>query len=283
MIMFKSFGRSWSLMKSSFSVRKSDKELVVFPFLSGAVSLLALIAFILPLIVLDIIENEMLFYVGLFAYYFVVSFVAIFFNAALVGAASIRLNGGDPTVRDGFNIAMENLPSIAGWAAISATVGLILRVLAGKSRSNALGRIAVGLIGGAWSLVTVFVVPVLVIEKVGPIEAIKRSTGIVKNKFGELVIGQLGLGLASIAVYIVAIASAVVLVMLLSAVAGGPGLIAGIIIGVMLVVAAGILMSALNAIFIAALYHYAKTGQDPREWHIGEMVAQAGGEQGRIS
>ena len=49
-----------------------------------------------------------------------------------------------------------------------------------SERSGNLGRIVTSLVGLAWNLATYLVVPVLVIEGVGPVEAIKRSAGLLK-------------------------------------------------------------------------------------------------------
>lgn len=269
--MFESFGRSWELMKSSYSVLRSDKELLTFPIISAVLGLIAAITFFLPLVLFDLTDSVLL-YPIVFLFYFISYFIIIFFNSALIGAASIRLKGGDPTVKDGINIAMANLTNIAAWAAVAATVGMILRALAGKSRNNLLGRIVIGLIGGAWSIITYFVIPVLIFEKVGPLEAIKRSAYLVKDQFGEYIIGNMGLGAANfllaIAVFILVGIPAASFYLLL----GPVGLIPAVILFVIAFVALGIVMSALNAIYVAALYHYAKTGQEPANWKIGSIV-----------
>ncbi len=65
--------------------------------------------------------------------FYLVQYVVIFYaNTALVGAAMIRLNGGDPTVRDGFRIANSRFGAIIGYALIAATVGMILKALIPK-------------------------------------------------------------------------------------------------------------------------------------------------------
>ena len=53
-----------------------------------------------------------------FVFYVLAYFVAIFFNTALVGAAMIRMDGGNPTLRDGLAI-----DSIAAFGRFSASVG----------------------------------------------------------------------------------------------------------------------------------------------------------------
>src|SRR5690606_33503734 len=105
----------------------------------------------------------------LFAYYFVNYFVIIFFNSALISCAIIRFKGGNPTLSDGFSAASSRLPQIAGWAAVAATVGVVLRII--ESRSEKVGEIVAGLLGMALSAVTSFVAPLIVVVRTGPVSA----------------------------------------------------------------------------------------------------------------
>jgi Family of unknown function (DUF6159) len=61
-------------------------------------------------------------------------------------------------------------------------------------RAGAVGRIAASLLGVGWNIATYLVVPILVVENVGPVEAIQRSTRLLKQTWGEQIIGNLGLG-----------------------------------------------------------------------------------------
>ena len=105
----------------------------------------------------------------------------------------IRLRGGDPTVGDGFRIAAQHFGTILSYALISATVGMILRWL--SERGKGLGRIVSGIAGMAWNLATYLVVPVLVLEDVGPWQAIQRSAALLKKTWGEQIAGNLSVGL----------------------------------------------------------------------------------------
>jgi hypothetical protein len=190
-------------------------------------------------------------YMYLGAFYFAAYFIAIFFNAAVVGAATIRLQGGDPTIGDGFRLASSKLGKIAGWAAISATIGLILRSL--EERFGFLGDLVVGLIGAAWGAVTFFVVPVVLYEPVGVIEGIKRSAGIFKKRWGETFVGTGSIGLA---MFLLALPIVIV--------AGGLGALSvplGIVVGVLGIVSLVAVGSALSGVYNAALYRYATTGE----------------------
>ena len=127
--------------------------------------------------------------------YFVTVLIATFFNAALIGATLKRLRGGDPTFRDGLQIAFGRIGSILGYSAIAATVGVVLQVI--RSKSNAVGDVAAGVLGVAWGVATFLVVPVLVAEDIGPADAVKRSGSLLKKTWGEQVVGNVSLGLIS--------------------------------------------------------------------------------------
>lgn len=276
--MFERISNSWELIKASWSVLKADKELAIFPVISGVGVILISITFIIPMFAAGMFDSFVGGNVQIFSYlilflYYVATYTVIFFaNTALVGAAMIRLKGGDPTVRDGLNIAMENLSSILGYALIASTVGIVLRWL--SERAGFIGRIIIGLIGMAWTLATYMVVPVLVVEKVGPVDAIKRSTELLKKTWGEQIAGNLGLGL----VFGLIMVGVVLATSLLAAVSAGLeafGLMAVVIgFGAIAFLSLIIISSTLNSIYTAAVYLYAAEGQ-ASEWFDDQLIAQA--------
>ena len=192
------FRRSWRLAKASWAVLKADRELLVFPLISFLALVVVLIAFAIPAALIGLTnpqtgEYNIATLVLGFLFYVVAYTVAFYFNTGLVGAAMIRLDGGDPTVADGFRIATSRLPAIIGYAVIAATVGMVLRAIA--ERAGFIGQIVIGIIGFAWSVLTFLVVPVLVVENVGPIQAVKRSGALLRKTWGEQLIGGGGIGL----------------------------------------------------------------------------------------
>jgi hypothetical protein len=177
--MFQRIANGWQLAQQSWRVLTLDKELLLFPLISGIACMFVMASFALPLwasgyvdVVTDGDEsgisqaNQIIGYVVLFAYYFVNYFVIIFFNSALISCAIIRFKGGNPSLRDGFSAASSRLPQIVGWALVAATVGLILKII--ESRSEKVGAIVASLLGMAWSAVSYFVVPVIVVERGRP-------------------------------------------------------------------------------------------------------------------
>src|SRR5260370_1391059 len=137
-----------------------------------------------------------MFLLGMFALYVVNYFVIVFFNVALVGVANSRLMGGTWTFRDGIELAWERTGTILQWALVAATVGVILRTL--EERLGLIGRIIIRIIGFAWTLACYFVVPVLAFEDLTPIDAVKRSSKLFRDTWGEKVIGGFSLSLVSL-------------------------------------------------------------------------------------
>jgi hypothetical protein len=257
------FSNSFALVKASANVLRLDKELMVFPLMSGIATVLVAASFIAPIFMIGpeiFVEGESASYAAYafgFLFYLVQYFVIFFFNAALVGAALIRLDGGDPTVSDGLAIASKRMGSILGYAAIAATVGMVLRFIA--ERAGFLGRIVTGLIGLAWTLTTYLTVPILVTKDIGPVDAVKESVAIFKRTWGEQVVGNFGM---SLAVTLMGISWTCVgfVMMFLATPMGAYGVVPAIAIWVLGYVFLALFASALNGIYTAALYRYAITG-----------------------
>lgn len=289
--MFGSFSRSWQLVKASYGVLKQDRELLWFPVMSFLATIVATIVMITPIAASGIFESlasetgevsnaqAMTGVIFTFLFYLVMYFIVIYFNTCLIGAAMIRLDGGDPTVKDGFQIANSRLGKILGWAAIAATVGLILDMLSNMARDSEnpataiIGQIIIGLIGFAWNLITFLVIPVLIIENIGPVAAIKRSGNLLKSTWGENITGSFSMGLIQILVMIV-VGLVIGLPLVLVASAVGSSFVWVIAIGLVFILLAGIALffAALGGIFQAALYKYA-TDQDTAA--VGEFFDPA--------
>ncbi len=260
------FARSWALAKASLAVLRSDKELLVLPLVAAVVALLVAATFILPMFGLGLLDKSagepspLLYLLG-FAFYLAQYFVMTFFSAALVGAAMIRLDGGDPTVMDGLRIAAGKWLQILGYAAIAATVGIVLRAI--QERAGFLGRIAVGFVGVAWTVATFLVVPLLVARDIGPIDAVKESAVLLKRTWGENLIGNGGIGLAlGLLNFALMLAGGGLVVFLLAQGLHTPAIVAGVLV-VLAVVLLALAHSALSGIYSAMLYRYAVAGNAP--------------------
>ncbi len=279
--MSNAFSRSWEITKATFSVIKHDKELLLFPVLSMIFSLLFIVVLLLPTSVFLAIKGEGasalvgIDFLFLFLLYLILAFVATFFNVCVVYTAKIRFEGGNATFGESIKFAFSKIRLIFYWSLISATVGLILRALENSAeRFGQVGQILVKVLTGAlgliWSIITIFVIPVMVYEDIGPFDAIKKSALVIKKTWGESLIRHFGLGFVEMIFFILGLIVFSVLGMLAFSL-GGIALIIVIILGVIYLLGIVLIFGIANTIFNTALYFYANTGKIPGEFSKEEM------------
>lgn len=271
--MFDTLNRSWSLTRTTFTLIGKDKEMLLFPLLAGISSVVFFVALVFPWLVLPIMQGT---YTGdskvadaafTFVFYLGTAFVSTFFNVCVVNTVKVRLEGGDATFMDSIRFALSRLPQIAGWSLVSATVGMFLYLLDQVAeRAGVVGqilmRILISLMGAAWSIVSMFVIPVMVYEGKGPLDALKSSVETIKKTWGEALVGHWGMGLVQFLV----IFPTVLLCFLTLFLAGSAGgmVLGGLIFFWLIVILVEILVfTAANTVFRTALFHYASTGEVP--------------------
>lgn len=257
--------QTWELIGNSFAVLKADQELLWLPILSGVFCVLfsAIVLgggalFVLPpsqALTANALKHQSMsqgMWVCLFLFYLVNYFVVVFFNVALVSAASSRLAGGQATINDGLEVAWQRKGKIFQWALLSATVGILLRMV--EERASWLGRLVGGLMGMAWTLASYFVVPVLAAENVGPAEALQQSAELFRNTWGEKVVGGFSFGLI-----FTLLASPGAALPFLGKMLGPSGILVGIAFAVLYWLLLAVVSAAVQGVFAAALYRYART------------------------
>ena len=269
--MFASFQQSWEYTKLSLGILRRCHRLLIFPVLSGAAAILVSLSFAVPVSqsgALDVwladegAPEEVAFYVTLFFFYFCNYFVIIFFNSALVVATLRHIQGEDSSVGKALATTSRLLPQILGWAFVSAVVGVILNAL---ERNRKIGRFVTSLIGTAWTALTYFVVPVIVVEKVGPVTAVRRSLEILKTNWGTALAGNFSLGLIGFLIMLPVFLLAGVLVFVGLGAGTAAGAYLNIGLAVVLVITALAANSALGNIFRTILYSYSTGRELPPE------------------
>jgi len=262
------FRNSLDLAKSSWSLLRSDKQLIWLPVISTLTTLLAIATFGIPVAALSNMSGGSMQPLAIAIAvlgYFVLAYITVFFNAALVFAADELMRGGKPTIGTAIQGAKSRAHRILPWAIVSAIVSVILRAI--EERGGIVGRIGGMIAGIAWSLVTFLVLPVLVIEGIGVRDAIKRSAQLFKGTWGEQVIANAGIGLIGFVALIPALIVAAL------GVASGTLFVAVPIVGIAVVYAAIVLAitAALSGVFQTALYHYAANGMPPAAFAESEL------------
>jgi Family of unknown function (DUF6159) len=271
-VVFDKISRSWNLAGECWDILKEDPALLIFPLLSSLTIMVVLASFAVPIwLAHHSLESaagdgstthtaRLLSYVGIYVFYVISYSIMMFFNSALIAVVLQRLDGEPAGVGDGLQAALSNLPAIIGYALIAAMVGTILRAI--EERVGFIGRIVTAMIGGAWTLATAMTLPVLIVENVGPVEAISRSLDLLRKNWGENLIGNGGIsiGVAVIGIPICLLAG-LFMMFAISSKALAMIIIAAFVL-LMSVVSLSLVSATLHAIYTAALYRFATGSKD---------------------
>jgi hypothetical protein len=273
--------RGWSMAKASFTVLRDHPKLIVLPVLSAAALILAL-GVLFGIVVFEAgsfqaagrlvknleqtwDRNPIAIGAGVIMLGWLFTSLSLYFNAALVFCVLRAFNGEKPSIREGLATAAGRLPQIIGWAFVAAVVGFIINLIQEtlKDKLGFLGSLLGGLFDFAWAAVTYFVLPVLVVEGLGPVRAVKRSGSILKQTWGEAATGSVGLGAVGFLLCVPAFLL-VALGIVLSASAGISGFALVLFpLAFVYIVAVMTVMATLGTVFQTGLYVYATTGKAP--------------------
>jgi uncharacterized protein DUF6159 len=243
----------WKLTMSSFKILKANKQLIVFPILSGISLILIIGSFVVASIAgngWDIANTGELssaqYYGLIFLFYVVNYFVVVFFNMALIHCTRAYFKGEEVNVNEGLRFSVSRIGAIFSWAVFAATIGLILRAI--QENSGIIGKIITGIIGIVWSVATFFVVPVIAYENLGPIGAFKRSSQMMKEKWGESLVAGFSFGLIQFIAFLV-------IGLPLFFLGSSVNVFLGLALAFAAVFIIMAILSAAQTIFISAVYH----------------------------
>ncbi|MCV0428148.1 MAG: DUF6159 family protein [Roseibium sp.] len=269
---FEKIERAITLAGACWKVLKLDKEMLLFPIMStlalfavigsgawAVYEMPELMAFFQALFDQAQPDQDPRVWALIFVFMFINYFIMIFFNAGLLTCALIRFAGGDPTVMDGLRSSVRRLPQILVWALVTAIVGWILQIV--ESRLKGLGKFFISLLGAGWAVATYFAVPILVVDGVGPVTAIKRSVQAIRKTWGEALMGHVGLGVLNFIFMLVAVPLVFAgMTMYAQSPVLGSSLIT---VAIVIALAGALVVTTLSAILRAALYIYAIEGEVP--------------------
>ena len=256
------------LMKSCVNVLKKDKELVFFPIMA-AIFVIVLLGIIYSTGGITFSDNpeEQGSIIPLAILIFGANFIIVFFNSALISAALERLRGGDPNISSGLSHAFKHVHHIFLWSIIVTIMALIFAAIRSSGRNRGMmGQIMTELFASflqaGWAMMTFFVVPIIVSENLGPISAIKRSSGLFKQTWGNQVAANFGFGIFQI---LALLASGAI-----GWIFGFASPTFGMIIGVLCASISVSIIYTLEGIYKAALYEFAM-GEKPLEFEQQDL------------
>jgi hypothetical protein len=243
--------RGFRLASISWSILKVQPDLLVLPIIAAVAQAVVAVTYISGVTGWQFAgESRGQLGLQMFPLYVATTIIATYANAALVSVADDRLRGINTTLGEGLRRATKVLPALIGWALLTATVGVALRAF--QERVPLGGRIVAAIAGIAWSVLTMLVVPVLVLEKRSPLDAVQRSSALFRARWGEALVSD---SVCSLAVMVCAIP---LFLLALFAVVASPVL--GIML--MIVVIGGVIAvsGALNGLVLTAAYRLAADG-----------------------
>lgn len=276
--MLETLRRSFAMARTSYALVAEHPRLALLPLLSALAGAVVVASFLLPLWGTGAVERlsapegdpmqDPVVLAGLFAFYFCSYFVVVFFNAALVACTVDAVEGREVRLRAGLSAAADRLPQIAGWALLSAVVGVTLRVL---ERHRRLGRLVSAILGTGWTALTFFAVPILVMERCGPVETVRRSIALLRRSWGEALAGDLSVGWIGFLLALPAVLLALALAWSAPALGVGAWVAAGAV-AALGILASAVASSAADVIFKVLLYRRAAGSELPRHLDV-EAVA----------
>lgn len=250
---FTRLSNGWTIAMNSFTVLKANKQLIIFPILSGFSLLLVSASFFTAVLAsagwhIDTVTDDYskaTQYGLLFVFYFLNYFVIVFFNVALMHCTRLYFNGEEVSLQKGLQFSVSRIGAILSWALFAATVGTVLKIV--QENLGKIGKIVIGLIGIVWNVATFFVVPVIAFEDKNAIGAFQRSVQLMREKWGESIGASFSFGLMQFI--------AILLLGALSFLIGSfVHVVAGIIVAVLGFVLILAVMSAAQSIFISSVY-----------------------------
>jgi hypothetical protein len=248
--------RGWALTKKSWGLLRDNPTLLRFPLYGGAATIVCAIVVVGPGVYL--IEDDQTVFGGALAVigFYLLAMIGTYFSVGLAAAADMIFHGREANVSDGLAVARSRFSQIAGWAAISTTIGLALNAL---ENQGAVGQIVGRLLAVGWSLITFLAVPVIALEGTGPFETLKRSSSLFKSRWGAQVTGNIAIGGAVFLFGMLPSALLIFAGFLIWASASFVGALL-LVIGVIGLAISMLVSSALSNIFGVALYRYALDG-----------------------
>jgi Family of unknown function (DUF6159) len=249
--------RGWALTKKSWALLNGHRELLRFPLYGGAATIVTAIVVVGP--GLYLIDQDHAAFGGPLAVigFYLLAVIGIYFSVGLAAAADMIFHGREATVADGLAVARSRFSQIAGWAAVSTVVGLVLSAL---ENQGVAGQIAGRLLAVGWSLITFLATPVIALEGTGPFATLKRSTSLFRSRWGAQVTGNIAIGGAVFLFGVLPSAALIVVGFLIWASASFAGALL-LVLGVIGLAISVLVSSALSTIFGVALYRYALDGE----------------------
>src|SRR3954470_5235719 len=251
--------RSWRLTKTAWDLVRKDRAMIALALLGMTSALIWLGVYTLIGGYSSDGSSQGKVFLAILIALYPSTFLSVFFNVALASAANAALDGRHLSFGEAIGESRKRIGKIALWSLLAAGVGALLAEL--SSRIPGGGRIASALVGAAWALATLFVIPILAIRSPtpGPIAALKESVRVIRERWGEGISGSITI---SAWTALIAIPGAILLGIGFAVIGGGSATAGAVLValGGLLLFAVMAISSAVQQVFSLCLYEYATEG-----------------------
>ncbi len=198
--------RAGEIIKLTGQVTLDEKGTFVPPLLAmiftlfSAILFAGIIVYFMPQMLVPgyefVLETDWGYIVGLVTYLFVTIFFYNFAYSTTSAITYIYMRGRDPGIGDGVKASMGVIGGLVVLSIMSVIVKLIqilIRAITRKSASpltRGVGSVGSGILGWVWMLVNYFTIPAMVAEELSATKAIKRSVGLVRKNFVDVMIKE---------------------------------------------------------------------------------------------
>ena len=257
------WSNSRELTRQSWAVLKDNRYLMAYPVVGIAAGIVPFGVMLGGVIFIATNRNWIgwgLVVVGVY----LLTLVGTWIQAGLTVSAAAELEGGQSSLGHGLSTAMGRFGRLARWAFVSTVVGLILGVVRGNDNGGIASvifrNVLAATAGVMWQLITFFVMPAMMLDDLGMIDAIKKSASTFKQRWGTQLSGGVRIGgLIGLIVILPAMLLLVAGVLLTTAGSVAPG-IGLAIVGLLALLIGGLILSAIRGVFSVVLYRYATRG-----------------------
>jgi hypothetical protein len=257
------WGESRALTRQSWAVLKDNRYLLAYPAL-GVVACIVPFIVVVPGFLFIAADRNWIGWALVILGLYLATLVTAIFQAGLTVSAAAELEGGQSSLGHGLGRAFGRLGRLARWAFVSTVVSALVGLIRGSNNGGLAEVIFRNVLAAAadvmWQLITFFVMPAMMLDDLGMIDAIKKSASTFKQRWGTQLSGGVRIGgLIGLVAILPAVVAVVGGAFLAAAGAWAVGLPIAVI-GFIVLVVAGLILSAIRGVFSVVLYRYATAG-----------------------
>ncbi len=255
--------QSRELTRQSWAILKQNRGLTAYPLVGTVFGIIPFIILVPGVYFLADNQNWIgwaLVVIGIYA----ATLVTSLFQAGLVVSAAAVLDGKETSFGQGMGAAFGRLGVLSRWAFVSTLVSLLISALRGNNNAGLVEVIFRNVLAAAagimWQLITFFVMPAMMLDGLGMIDAIKKSASTFKQRWGTQLSGGVRIGGMIGLLVILPAMLALVLGIILTVMGAWPLGIPLAVIGFIALIIGSLVLGTMRGIFSVVLDRFATTG-----------------------